>query len=640
MPQRSQHPIFQAIVRADYAAGWQAYLALAEPQAADQRWGGYCLFALGQLLPAKDLLMQAKAAGCAAAGLELAVALRYLGDLTTAHRELDVLMNAALHPLDRAAALRERGALHLYEGRASAACCVLEAAWREVSALGSGAQPFLASTAQLLGYAYGLLGRDTHAVHYLNLALDHVTGVKRIHSLQSRAQVYLQLGRYAEASLDLQEAASHLSSQHTAAAHQSYLEGSLACARGHWPAAREFLVQARGQAQASGETGTECLAELSLAGVATVQGEDAQVHLMRAQRLVSNVWERALFELRQGSWRASQQQAAGDQLQAARDAFVELDLPREAAWAELHLAAFALPEHPEKALGALRRAVDHRHALGSGSPLLPELRFLPALTLFMAAHPQEAPIRTLLEDRRHAGVTEPLQIQLVTLGQARLLADGQPVPLGLRRMPELLAFLLLRGPVSRGTVVLHLWPDDDPRKAVNYFHQANHLLKAVLPSLRLQFDKVTATYALRCEGPVFDSDIGEIKRLLSTDDENLHLRALERYTGPFLPQVEAEWAREERDALEWSMIKTALNLMARWSNEGQYDKCKLLSRRLVEVFPGDESLVEYLVEATLHLEGPAAAQRALREAGGRAEVLLNEPPDWLERLSRRIHQLN
>ncbi|GAA4000143.1 BTAD domain-containing putative transcriptional regulator [Deinococcus rubellus] len=618
------------------------YLELEEPEAADHRWGGYCLFALGELLPAKDLLMQAKAEGSAAAGIELAVVLRYLGDLSAAHHELDAVMECGLPALEQAAALRERGALHLYEGRAALAQTVLEAAWRAVSSLGRAGQPFLAPTAQLLGYTYALLGREAPAIHYLNLALRAVVGVKRVHPLHSRAQIHLQMGHYVQATSDLQEASAYLPSLQSAAAHQAYLEGVLACAQGHWTLATPFLSRARGQAQTSGETGTEFLAELSLASVLTVQADydAALAHLLRAQHLSGNVWEQALFELRSGSWAAAQGQAAQTQLEAARDAFTKLDLPREMAWAELHLAACALPSRPAEALAALRRAVNHRHRLGSGAPLLPELRLLPSLVQFMSTHPQESPIKTLLSDRREMGISEPLHIRLVTFGRAHLLADGQEVQLRLKRMLELLAFLLLRGPVSRDTIMLNLWPDDDPRKAVNYFHQANHLLKSAAPTLRLAFDKTAAMYTLRCEGPVLTSDIGDIKRLLSADDENLQVRALELYTGPFLPQVEAQWAREEGDTVEWSMINTALGLMARWSREGRYDKCRSLSQRLVEVFPCDESLVEYLVEATLHLDGSVAAQRTLLEASGRAELLLNQTPDWMARLNTRIHQLN
>jgi len=554
----------------------------------------------------------------------------------------EVVLESDLPALDRAAAFRERGALHLYEGHAAQARTVLEVAWQTVSSLGQAGEPFLAPTAQLLGYTYAVLGREAPAVHYLNLALKVAVGVKRVHPLHSRAQVHLQRGRYEQAFSDLQEASTHLPNLQSAAAHQAYLEGLLACGQGQWTVADALLSQASEHAQTSGETGTEFLAELGLASVLTVQGEyDAALpHLLRAQHLKSNVWEKALFELRSGSWAAAQGQAAQAQLEAARDAFTTLDLPREIGWAELHLAACALPERPAEALAALRRAVNHRHRLGNGVPLLPELRLLPNLVEFMSMHLQEPPIKTLLNDRRQIGISEPLHLRLRTFGRPQLLADGEDVPLPLKRTLELLAFLLLRGPVSRDDIVLNLWPDDDPRKAVTYFHQVNHQLKSAAPALRLTFDKATSTYTLRCEGPVLTSDIGEMKRLLRADDENLHVRALELYTGPFLPQVDAQWAREEGDAVEWSMINTALELMARWTREGRYDKCQSLARRLVEVFPCDESLVEYLVEATLYLDGPVAAQRTLVEAGARAELSLNHTPDWVARLQARIHQLN
>lgn len=640
----ARHPVFQAVLDGKYEHGLDLFRRIARPDGTDLRWAGYCLFALGRLLDAKDTLLRARGAGCSAATLELATVLRYLGDADGARRELEALPLTAVSGADRVYALRERAALHLFDGHARDALPLLEEAWRDVVTLGEDGRTLEAHTAQLLGYTYGLMGRAAYAVHYLDVALSELAGVKRLHTLHSRAQALLYDGRYAAARADLSEAASLLGHAPGANAYHAYLQGLLERASGRFEDARRAFSDAAGVARETGETSTEFLGELGLASVLHALGERAAArpHLLRAGPLARNAWQRALLDVREGAWQRDVDPGrAATLLTRARDAFDALGLDREVGWAELHLAeTHAVSGHGDEADEALRRALERRHVLGSGAPFLPELRLLPRVAERLAALADEPDVAVLLADRRAAFSDVPLHVRLVTLGGARLLVDEQDVRLGMRRTLELLAFLVARGPASRDAILGSLWPDDDPKRAANYFHQAVHALKETVPTLRVSFDKASRTYHLVCEGPLFSWDAGDVKRALSGDDDDGRARAVEAYGGPFLPDVEADWAREERDELAFSVIGTGLQLMARWSAQGDFEKCRALARRLLDVDPTDAALAEYLVVATLELEGTLAAQRTLLEVGARAERELGCTPDWVDRLYRRLPTFN
>ncbi|QBY07091.1 transcriptional regulator, SARP family protein (plasmid) [Deinococcus metallilatus] len=619
------------------------HAALEAPTGEDDRWAGYCLYALGQLLPAKELLLRAQAAGCLAAGLELALVLRYLGEEAEARRVLDAVPLDALDPLDRAYARWERGAAFLADGAPLPARDALEAAWRDLIPLGPDSATLRVSVAQLLGYAYAQLGREAPALHYLHIALRGAAGSKRVHALNTRAQVHLYAGRYPDAQRDLDEAAGLLTGEPISRAHHAYLCGLLARAQGQWSAALEAFSQAEGLARTTGESSAECLAALGRAAILTAKKDLHAAHaaLRRADVLVTNPWQRALVTLRQGAWHAAQGEArAAALLTTARDAFRELGLLREPGWAEVHLAAFALPHNPEGARDALLRAVMERHALGSGAPLLPELRLLPQVTAFLASQAEDPALGVLLADRVSAAAGTPLRVDLVTLGGQKLLVDGQELRVGMRRTIELLAYLLCRGPASRDQILTALWPDDDPKRAANYFHQARHELGLHAPYLQIHHDRMAGVYRARCEGPELCWDVETIQRALNARGDDEVARAIHRYGGAFLPLAVSEWAREERDRLEWSVIRAGLELMGRWSAVGEYAKCAVLARRLLDISPCDEALVEYLVQATVQLEGRAAAQRVLLEATARAERELQVYPEWSARLARQLQHLN
>jgi|SRR5690625_444 len=106
----------------------EKFQSLAAPTPDDLRWLGVATFNLGQLSQARDHLLASRAAGCGAAGIELATTYRHLGRVDLARTTLQQLSGADLNNFDRALFYRERGCQNLAHGRKAAALRDLEVA--------------------------------------------------------------------------------------------------------------------------------------------------------------------------------------------------------------------------------------------------------------------------------------------------------------------------------------------------------------------------------------------------------------------------------------------------------------------------------------------------------------------------------
>ena len=633
------HPIFRDIQKGRFQDGLDFYTRIDHPTPDDRRWAGYCLFALDQLLPARDLLRRAVAEGCHAAGLELSLVLRYLGEHGEAARQLAAVPLDLLNPLDRVYAQREQAATQMEAGEPRVASETLERAWAELLTLGDAGLPLRTGVSQLLGASHALLGRTARAAYYLGQALDQAQGARRVVSLHLRAQVQLYAGQITLARQDLEDAGRLLETLPGERAYHAYTRGLIERSQGQWDAAVAAFAQGSRLAQDGSDPATEALCELGQATVWTARGEAgrADAHLSRALALPASPWLTALIKLRRGHWLAAQGERALaiSCLEEARATFGTLGTLREQAWAELHLAAAQLPDVPA-VRQHLTQAARLRHALGSGAALLPELRLLPALGAFLTQLSSDDPLAVFLVDRQAAHCVTPLALRLQTLGESRLLVDGQPKRLGMRRTLELLALLALRGPQSRSAILTALWADDDPRRATNYLHQCRKELAETVPGLQVVHERGSGLYRILSSDAPLSCDALDVQRALSGGVEDEQVQAIHAYGGAFLVESGSTWAEEEREGLEWSVIKTGLALMERWSAAGEYGKCESLAQRLLEIAPNDEGLVEYLVQAVLQLRGPAAAQRTLHELALRATREVDELPAWHARLSRTL----
>jgi DNA-binding SARP family transcriptional activator len=631
--------ILESIFLSDYERGLRIHRKLNPVTPEDDRWAGYCLFAKGRLLEAKDLLQRSLSAGCQAALIELATVLRQLTDLENAYQTISDLDFEQLGDFDRALAERELGVIHSLLGQPVQATEALERAW--AAALSTEISLHIRSgIAHVLASMYEQRGLERQAGHYFELALKHASGGKRLYPLIKHGLALTHAGRFTEAENALQEAQRLLKQSPNAEPVAAYYLGVLRRAQGRWTEALEAFTGASQHAKTILDAETEFFAVLGSAAIEVGLGrlDAARAHLSRAKALATDDRKRAFLALREGAmWTVQDDGRAADRLESAVVAFEQFGMRREVAWAHLHLAEAHLRAANEIASDrSLEAAADVRHALGSGTAIALELRGLPNCFDHLSIMPKSAYAAVLFEDWRSLEGSAPVTVQIVTLGAAQVIADGRTARLSMRRAPEVIAYLLLNPGVTRDQLLAALWPDAAPDAAANYMHQVRHELMRAVPGLAIVFDRATKSYSVSCEGPRLRFDVAEIKSLLSADVEDSLERALKAYTGSFLPQAESEWARSERETLEWSVIKAGLRLMDSWSTRGDFNKCLELAQRLLEIEPLNEVLAEYLVSATMELEGHLAARRALEDIARRYRDEVGELPARLQDLDRQI----
>jgi DNA-binding SARP family transcriptional activator len=633
------NPILESILSSDYERGLRLYRKLKPARPEDERWAGYCLFATGRLLESKDLLQQALAAGNQAALIELATVFRQLADFETAHHTIQSLDFEALSDFDRALAERELGVIQSLLGQPDKATESLERAWS--AALSSEISIHIRSgIAHVLASMYEQRGLERQAEHYFELALKYASGTKRLYPLIKHGLALTHAGRFTDAENALQEVQRLLKQSPNAEPVAAYYFGALRRAQGRWAEALESFTTASGHAKTMLDAETEFFAVLGSAAIEIGSGrlDAARAHLARARALATDDRKRAFLALREGAmWTVQKDDRAISKLESAVAAFEQFEMRREVAWAHLHLAeAHLCAANKTAADRSLEAAADIRHALGSGTAIVLELRGLPNCFDHLCAMPKGAYSAVLFEDWRSLEGSAPVTIQVVTLGAAQVITDGRVARLSMRRAPEVIAYLLLNPGVTRDQLLAALWPDAAPDAAANYMHQVRHELTRTVPGLAIVFDRVTKCYSVSCEGPRLRFDVMEIKSLLSADVEDGLERAVRAYTGSFLPQAESDWARSERETLEWSVIKAGLRLMDSWSNRGDFSKCLELAQRLLEIEPLNEVLAEYLVSATMELEGHLAARHALEDIARRYRNEVGELPPRLQDLDRQI----
>lgn len=633
------NPILESILVSNYERGLQIHRRLKPATPEDDRWAGYCLFANGQLLPAKDLLVKSLGEGCRPAAIELATVLRHLGQDELASSTLERLPFEELSNFDRALAERERGIQLLLGGALKQATDALERAWNAALATES-SESLRSGIAHVLASTYSHRSLERQAAHYFELALQYASGSKRLYPLIKQSLSLVYAGRFRDAEIAIHEAQTLLKQAPNAEPVAAYYLGTLRRAQGRWSEALEAFANASAQASTILDAETEFFADLGSASIeiGLSRLDAARAHLARARTLATDDRRRAFLALREGAmWIALNDARAIGRLEEALNAFERFEMRREAAWALLHLAEAHLRNgNRVDADRALEAAADVRHALGSGTAIALELRGLPNAFDHVSTLPKGSYATVLFEDWRSLEGSAPVSLQIVTLGRPQLLADGRVVKLVMRRGLEVIAYLLLNPDVTRDHLLAALWPDDAPDSAANYMHQVRHELARTVPGMAILFDRATKRYSVNCEGPRLRFDVSEIKSLLSAEAEDGLERAVRAYAGSFLPQAESDWARSEREALEWSVIKAGLRLMDAWSARGEFTKCLELSARLLELEPLNEVLAEYLVSATLELEGHLAARRALEDITRRYRDEVGELPSRLRDLDRRI----
>ncbi|ULH13830.1 hypothetical protein MF271_00280 (plasmid) [Deinococcus sp. KNUC1210] len=623
------NPILELVLRGAYEEGLSAYARLRDPSATDERWAGLCLLNVGRPLEARSLLMRSLGRGCAPAAIELATVYRQLGEPELGRQTLQTLRLSELIPFDRSLAEREWGVSQMAFGDLRGAYEALERAWNLATQTETEGA-LLPGIGLTLGYVCMAQGADQRALHFVTQALEHAEGLRLLQLQTVAGACYTSAGRFYEAEATFRAAGDVTG---PGAPTLLYHRAVLARYRGHTRDALALFQESAQQARQLEEAETECYAELGICAVHCELGETRQAGraLASASAIHAPARISALVDLRRGQLMVKNgETAATEVLTLALKRFSELQLHRERGWAALHLAeAYLTFLKMREAAEALEEAHLARAALRSSSVIALELRAVPQVLSFMQAETQP---QDLLLDWRAFQEHRPLVLRIHTFGGVRLTVDGKPVRpnASLDKCTELLVYLLLHPNQTREQILAAIFPDKYAVNARIYFHLMRSELARIVDGLTLPYDRETRTYRVEAGGMIVRLDLQELKQTLYGARLEELRTALEKYTGPFLPESDTDWVVEERTNVEWLIIRTGLEILEEYYQQGDDALCMDLAERLLQVEPLNEGINTLLIRATERLKGAVTARHTLERVRKRFRDEVGELPTALQ----------
>ena len=513
----------------DFEVGYGEYKRIKAPTPEDDRWVGVCLFAMFRDLEALEYLYKAVNRGVDGALINIAHVLRFVERGDEAALELAKVRLDRLSPYDEVLYHRVLSLQQENDGSLREALRAAEEAWRRVQGIPEYALLAPSILAQL-AVLHGRIGRSQRALWFLERGLQITVGTERLKIRLRRAVVLVNLGRYHEAqieldSLDLAEAPEAYQVE------RRMLFGEVAWATGNLALAIQHYTSAIALAMRQQFGFEEMACRLAMVCILGARGEfsGASSHLARAQVLISDRSDRLLFRFREvllNAWIGSYTPPHTlEELQFLMSDFGDMGLLQEQAAVRLHradiLRRMGRPFESElDQLAALSVSLQNPAFLAREWTLLPELQ-----QIAMKTHP------------RIAG-EPPVVLEVFTLGDERMLIDGKPVNIPLRRGVEVMAYFLEHKAVSLRKIMADVFPDEKPRSAKSYFHQFRHQLRENLDGVEIEYDSEAKLYRLKSEIDVL-WDVSELRagRVMGE-------------TGIFLPSSGNEWAQAVDQSLD------------------------------------------------------------------------------------------
>ena len=188
-------------------------------------------------------------------------------------------------------------------------------------------------------------------------------------------------------------------------------------------------------------------------------------------------------------------------------------------------------------------------------------------------------------------------LRVFCFGNPRLEIDGAP---GAVRPASpvlaLLAYLLLHRhvPLLRQSVAFTFWPDGDEVSALARLRRVLFSLNETLPHTTTPWvlaNKRTIGWNPRAEVWL---DVAEFDRLRAAADGGIDALAL--YQGEFLPDVDAEWIRAQRDTLAARYAETLATVVRRLRDAGDVSTALTYAQRHLAADPLREEAVRTVME--------------------------------------------
>jgi ATP/maltotriose-dependent transcriptional regulator MalT/two-component SAPR family response regulator len=180
-------------------------------------------------------------------------------------------------------------------------------------------------------------------------------------------------------------------------------------------------------------------------------------------------------------------------------------------------------------------------------------------------------MKTLAEVYREPSVESvgEVEFELIALGDAGMLRNGEPVEEMTPFARELLFYLADRKRVERDTVIETFWPDSPPGRQTSNLHTAVYSLRRAIGKGTILSDgsvySMDPDFSIEYDVTRFENTAEVAEALPPGDPRKLFAltEAINLYSGPYLPEFSSNWVTERRRMLEMRY----LDLTASYADE-------------------------------------------------------------------------
>ena len=599
----------------EYYKAVEVFNALEASTAEEKRWGGLALFLVhGDQTRVINILQTAVAEGSTEAHIELASAFERKGNIEIAYKMLEKLLpiRDTLNPLDSAFYYRQLASLDKNSGKLESSLKHIELAWYQTFLSEEAAKRSRYGISYLMSLIYSELGQDFLAAEYMNIAVNEANPTRKNTLYLAQVLTLGYLGNFDKA-LDILDTVNTISLPYLEV-HKLDRQGFIYRHLNRLEDAKVCYEQAIIKAKKFKLNSSESFATMLLGAVHLELGNvsEARKYTARAKIIPKSKRTEMYLNFREASLASYLgNKDAKELFQKAITAFEEASSPRILACVYLHYAEYQLKFGKTTQADALIcKATDVRYAIGKVAIIPMEIRTLNRVLDYLDTLPEEHYSKVIYYDYLEKGKVQkqPSVVTLQSLGQEAILIDNEPVRLTMNRAVEIACYLLHHPASKLDEIILALFPDDDPKRAKNYFHQSRYDLESAVPGLKVPYDVKTRSYSIVHTNYEFEWDFEKLEYSLNTAIPDDVFQKLMSYNGEFLPNSSSAWAEQERENIAWSAVKVGLQMLEQWYDVGEYNKCLALASKLRDIDPYNESLVLYILESTHKLEGEVIAK--------------------------------
>jgi len=502
------------------------------------------------------------------------------------------------------------------------------------------------------GITYAATGDFQAARAYLSRALDIWRAESNLQWLpvlyNNMGAVYHQLGEYEQASTAFENGLS------TAARSRNRRTESLILAGlgDLYAEVQEYQTAAqayhRAQALAVETDDSFALAYLVLARALLAIRQNAPA---RASELLeqndhalqgsSSLYERGLLCLVQGRMRLLENMPAEAValLRRAKDAFADGGRVLEGMWSQVWLAAaLNLAGQKDSArsemLELLPPPPQNQHAflvtLHEASPWLGSLRADSEIgrslnSMFEKAARLAAELPETRRALRHLAQSFEMPsagIRIQAFGRPEVIVMGKAIPISVWQTQSVrdlfFYFLHRRKPLTREQIGAVLWPETDEPKALQIrFKNEMYRLRRTVGKDAIIFDdeyyRLNPALDFEYDAEIFEKRVARGRQAGGEEERIQHFqKAVDLVSGPFLADVNYDWAAAERQRLDQMYHAVLEDLAAAYLNTRRPQEAISICQRALAAEPSRESMYQLAMRAHFALGDRAAIVRAFQ----------------------------